>query len=385
LLAYLASFFFLGSRHTLFYLLIALPGIFLLTDLRRLLQDQYRVPVSLVLVFVSYFALSSLWSKDGAIVDGAKLALCVICLMVTVHSTMNILSDSGDRIRRFILIAGSCSAIFFCVLFVGKMFVSGEYSSILSARYTLRALSGSGDNNPINTAIYFGVIVLAAWWTFPGSRPWTKLGLLLVTGASVTVMFLTQSRGPFLSLFVVLFTLSVFRRHRDDLMLWGIAAATGVAAVLWLDLIPSIMERAGSPNYRTGIWLHVIESIKDNLLFGRGFGDSADIPISLGNGGVVTVGHSHSSILETFRIGGLIGGVLFLTMVFSIAHRSLRKSPGGCFFVLWLFFGLLCLSTNGRLPLRRPSIEWFALWIPLFFVLFTPNETTAERQPVMIS
>ena len=354
-------------------------------DLRCLLQDQHRISVLLVLAFEGFFAMSSLWSVDGKIIDGLKLALSVICLMVAVHSTMNMRSDSAAWIRRIILIAGSCAAVFYCVLFISKVLVSGDYAAVLSTRHTLRTLSGIGDSNPINTAIYFGVIALAAWWTFPQHRPWTKLGLLLVMGACVALMFLTQSRGSFLSLIVVLSTLSIFRRHRDDMILWGIVVTTSMAVVLWFDLIPSIVDRAGSPNYRAGIWLHAIEAIKDNLLFGQGLGDSADIPIPVENYGVVTVSHSHSSILETFRVGGLVGGSVFLVMIFAIARRSLKNNPECCFFVLWLFFGLLCLSTNGRLPLRRPSIEWFALWIPLFFALFTPIEATADQQPVMPS
>lgn len=378
LLTYLASHFFPGSSKTIFYLLVAIPSIVLAVDLRHLLQGTHRVSASVLLLFVTYFALSSLWSSEGQIVGGMKLALCVIALMLATHSTMSLRQDSPSLIRGFILMVGTIAVGLYCAAFIGKAVVAAGYTELLAPRYTLRMLIGSGDNNPINTAIYFGVIALAAWETFPQAHSWKRFGLLFLIVGCIALMFLTQSRGPFLSLAIVLFTFSILRRHRDDLVLWGAVAVAGLIAVAYFDLIPAITDRAVSPNYRGEIWRHSLALIKDNLYFGQGLGDSADIPISVDNGDIAIVGHSHSSILETFRVGGITGGLLFLAMVLSIIRQSLKKGIECWFFVLWLAFGLLCLSTNGRLPFIRPSIEWFAFWIPLFFIAFAPTAATAE-------
>jgi hypothetical protein len=378
LLAYLASFFFLSSSHqkTIFYLLVAAPSLFLLLDFRQVCRE-YRTPLSLFLVFLTYFSLSALWSDNGSLLNGLKIALCVISLMLAVHSTMNLRADSAAQIIYFILIVGSCAACLYCFMIVIQIVAATDYSTIWSQRYSLRILSGWGDSNPINTAIYFSVVTLAAWWCFPQKNLLAKSGLLLLIGACMILIFLTQSRGPFLSLIIVLSLISLMRRQRDDLILWLIALTTGVVAVLYFNLVPLIVDRAGSPNYRIEIWLKSIEIVKENLFFGQGLGDSAAINISIENVDIATVTHSHSSILETFRVGGLIGGLLFLVMVISITCQSLRKMRGRCFFVYWLVLGVLCLSTNGRLPLIRPSIEWFAFWMPLFLIFFTP----AGHQP----
>ena len=377
LLAYLASFFFLGSsaQKTLFYLLVAAPSIILFIDLPRLLRREHRVPTLFVLIFVTYFALSSLWSSEGTFANGLKLALCIICLLLAIHSTMSMRNDSELLFQHFILIVGTCAASLYLFFFIGDAFRTTEHSTLLANRYTLRMLSGQGDGNPINSAMYFGLVVLAAWWTFPHRSPWEKLGLLVSIGASVTIMLITQSRGPLLSLVVVLALTSALRRSRDDLALWGLASVAGLAAVISFNLAPQILDRAGSPSYRFDIWRNAIELIKANLFFGQGLGEAADIPFLVDGHGVVTVGHSHSSVLETFRVGGLVGGFSFLAMVLAIACRSLRLGKGNCFFVFWLVYGLLCLSTNGRLPFIRPSIEWFAFWVPLFLVLFSPGGT----------
>ena len=382
LLAYLASFFFLGptSQKTLFYLVVAAPSIILFADFRRLLQEEQRISVLVALIFLAYFSSSALWSVDGRVANGLKLALCIICLMLAVHSTMSMRNDSGTLVRHFILIVGACAVCAYLFMIAGKTLGASGYSAMVSERLSLRALSGWGDNNPINSAMYIGLVPLAAWWSFDKSRPLAKIGLLFLIASGMAIMFLTKSRGPLLSLTVTLFLISALRRNKDDLILWGVIVSSSIAAVLSFDLIPLIVDRATSPNYRLGIWMNAIELIKQNLFFGQGLGDSADIALSIDNSDVVIVSHSHSSILETFRVGGIVGGLLFLAMLVSITCRLPEKNSERCFFVFWLVFGLLCLSTNGRIPLIRPSIEWFAFWVPLFFVVFCPAKACNNAQ-----
>lgn len=379
LLTYIASFFFIGpsQQKTLFYLLVAAPSIFLLVDFREILKN-HRTSLSCILLFVAYFALSSLWSDEGSLLNGLKLALCFICLLLAVHSTMNLRFDSEKQVRYFILIVGVVAACFYFFLIASKITASAEHTTIWSERHSLHTSGGWGDSNPINSAIYFGLVTLAAWWNFPQGSRLTKVCLLLLIVTCMALMLLTKSRGPLVSLVLVISLISLLRRHKADLVLWGAALITGTLAITYFDLVPLIVDRASSPNYRVGIWLNAIEQIKDNPLFGRGLGDSANIPIFIKDDKIVTVGHSHSSILETFRVGGLIGGALFFAMVLSIAHQSLRKNKECAFPILWLFFGLLCLSTNGRLPFIRPSVEWFAFWIPLFLALFTPVKASTD-------
>lgn len=382
LLIYLASFFFLApsQQKTFFYLLVAAPGLALFCDFRLLLR-YYKIPVSCVLAFLVYFCFSSLWSVDGQLVDGLKLALCIASLMLAVHSTMSVRNNSGAEMRYFILAVGYCAAFFYVFIVIFEMLDAAGYSAMLSGRLSLSILSGWGDGNPINTAIYFGLVVLVAWWEFPNGCLLNKVGLLFLIIVSSVIIVFTQSRGPFLALALTLVLMSALRRSRDDLFLWGGVLLAGVAAIANFNLLQLILERSAAPNYRVEIWLYAIELIKTNLIFGQGLGDAANIPISLGGGGgggdVVIFSHAHSSIIDTLRVGGLVGWGLFLVMVLTIACRCFRISGGGCFYIFWLGYGLLCLSTNGRLPFMRPSVEWFAFWMPLFFCLFQPDRASS--------
>ncbi len=372
LLGYLISFFFLGAseQKTAFYLLVALPSLFLLADLRNIFRDN-RLSAFLVIVFVAYFSLSSLWSADVAFLSGLKVALSIGCLMIAANAMANLRSDSATLICYWVMVVGVAASLFYIVSGVIRMGAIGEYSSMLAGRYSLRDLSGWGDGNPINSAVYFGLVVLLAWWLFPNSRSPIKLALVVVITACAAIMFLSKSRGPILSLAIVLLFVSLVRRSKADLMLGGGLVGFCSIAVIHFDLMPLVLDRANSPNYRIEIWLETIELIKKNLLFGQGVGQAADIPFLVDGQVRVTVSHSHSSLLEAFRLGGLVGGALFLAVVVSVLRRSMAISKDHGFFAVWLIYGLLCLGTNGRSVFIRPSIEWFCFWIPLFLALFS--------------
>lgn len=381
LFAYIASFFFFSGtlQKTLFYLLVALPSLALLPDLGQILRGAYKLPVLSVLSFLIYFAASTLWSDDGQLGDGLKLFVCIACLMVAVHSSSRLSVNISRRVLAFILITGSLASVFYALFFAVQLATAEEYRSVLANRHSLRTLSGWGDSNPINSSLYFGTVVLAAWWSFPKKRPLVKAGLVLLISTSLVLMLLTKSRGPIASLLVALLVITLCRRQRDDWILWGIALAASLAAMARHDLIALILDRVGSPNYRAGIWMHAIQIIRDNIYFGQGVGTSAQIPIPVDQG-VVIVGHSHSSLIETFRVGGMLGGGLFLVMLYSVIRISWKADGDQLFFLAWLTFGLLCLSTNGRLPFIRPSVEWFAFWLPLFFLLFASARTNFDSQ-----
>jgi O-antigen ligase len=380
LLGYLAAFYFLGpsAQKTLFYLAVALPGCLLLPDLARVLQQDKQGAVKSFLFVVSYYALSALWSEKGELLDGVKRSASLVCLMLAISSGAKLQPNAANWTRRFMLAIGAVAITYYCTA-LGMNIASSsiDLPQLLAQRHSLREIGGIGDSNPINGAIYLGVVILAAWWVFPHCPPIEKLGLLALIACGTGLMFLTQSRGPFLSLGATLSLIVITRRHRDDLVAAAFVLAAGVAAVVLLELLPTITGRITAPNYRLDIWSHAIGLIKENPYFGQGLGTSAEIPV-VSHGRDFVVGHSHSSILETFRVGGITGGLAFLVMIFCNLRTTVQASDERRFFLFWLLFGTLCLSTNGRLPIIRPSVEWFAFWIPMFLASLTHATTTTN-------
>lgn len=361
---YLISIYFLDSsqQKTIFYLVCALPGLLLFPRFLVLLR-QLRWPVLSVFAFLIYFSLSALWSGSEAVKDAVKFSLYILCLLLCIEAVMRSGERSAERVICFFIILGGISAIFY---FAVLMLRGSDFSLLLAGRFSLKELSGWGEDNPISSAVYFGVPVLAAWWMLPDVRWPKRIALACVIVLCVALMFISKSRGPMLSLWITLGAISLYRRDKVDLYLWGSVLLFSFGLLIFTDVWSILHARLEQPNYRSGIWMNALSIIQENFWLGQGFGRSVEIPMSNGS----TVTHSHSSVIEVFRVGGVIGGCLFGVMLLLCLGRLFPKDSAGWFFASWILFGLLCLSTNGRLPLGRPAIEWFCFWIPLFFTLF---------------
>jgi O-antigen ligase len=370
-LVFLASSFFLGGsrQKTVFYMLVAVPSLLLFVRFGSLLRENIR-PVISVLAFMTYFSLSSLWSGEASesLEDALKFSLSILCLMLGAEAVSG--RFSPDVIARFIVWVGAAAACFYTAMI---LWIGHEPVALLTARSSFQSLSGWGVSNPISSAIYLGVSTLAAWWVIPNRSRSIQLGLVLLIVINVVLLFLTKSRGPMLALFITLLLLSLYRRSREDILLL-VAGCLGVLVIMFsADIFSIVMQRATAPNYRMEIWGQALEQVRKNLAFGQGFGHNANIEI-LEN---VSVTHAHASVLEIFRVGGLIGGSLFLGVLYFFTKDSVSNRRG-MFFLLWLIFGLLCLSTNGRMVLSRPSIEWFCFWMPLFLLYFSMQYKSVE-------
>lgn len=368
---FLASSFFLASsrQKTVFYMLVAVPSLLLFVRFGSLLRANTR-PLVAVLAFLAYFSLSSLWSGEASesLEDALKFSLSILCLMLGAEAASS--RFSPDAMARFIVWIGFAAAFFYTLMILWK---GPDFVALLASRSSFQSLSGWGVSNPISSAIYLCVVVLAAWWLLPNKPRHIQFGLVLLIAVSVVLVFLTKSRGPMLALFATLLLLSFCRRSREDVLLLVFGCLAALVIILTTDVFSIAMQRATAPNYRLEIWGQALEQVRYSLFFGQGFGHNANIEILPS----VSVTHSHASVLEVFRVGGLIGGGLFLSVLFYLAKDSI-SSRRGMFFLLWLIFGLLCLSTNGRMLLGRPSIEWFCFWIPLFLLYFSTRHHPVE-------
>lgn len=361
-LIFLCSAFFLGGgqQKTIFYILVALPSLFLLGRIKDFLKADSLALFS-VFFFMGYFSVNAFFLSGVDSMQAAlKFSLYVLCLMVAIDSVVSRFSVS--TVPALIAAAAAVAAIAcFAAVLIGDLPVR----HLLAERFSLKEMAGWGTDNPITSAVVFGLAVLSAWWLFP-RRPWyIQMMLILLMFASLLLIFISKSRGPLVALACSVFLLVVFRRSRADFLLAAGLALTVLASLFLLNLDDVAASRAVEPNYRLGIWVQALERIREHWLFGQGF--ESDALIMLSNGHTV-VTHSHSFVLEVFRQGGGVGGGVFLLMLVLLLRRALSAQVG--FFLLWFIYGALCLSTNGRMVLSRPSVEWFSFWLPLFFVYF---------------
>jgi O-antigen ligase len=376
-LVHLATWFFLRSsqQKTFFYLLIALPALFLSSRLYQLSRTDARAIVSFIL-FLGYFALSSCWG-EGTFSDAVKSWGLLLCLLLAIEATIR--RFDTEFLASFITIIGG--AIIFIHGFASLLSDTGV-SSIISGRFSLDVTYGWGRDNPIDSAIILGLPIISAWWLFPMKSWFSKILLSLVIICGAALIFFTQSRGPILALGASLLILTLIRRNRSDIILMLSGCILLIALFMlffFMHFEEHVNTRVSAPNYRIYIWKESITQFLAHFWTGQGFGHRARIPITPAE----TVSHAHSFVLEILRTGGIIGGALFFIMLFFMLNRSIFKSTrfksAGFFFLLWLIFGALCLLTNGRLLLTSPwYIECFAFWIPLLCLHFSPHSRITD-------
>jgi hypothetical protein len=358
LLAYWFSFYLLdgGKRRTVFFVLTLLVLPYILSCLRGLLR---RMPMLLptFFIFSTYFSFSALWG-NGDWLDVVKNAFFILVLMMAIE--MNAHKLRQDFVADFWIVAGGV-----VVLIYGAMLYF--FPEKAGGRLSFDDFVYWASSHPIDCANVLGLPIIAAWHAFPDkSSRWIQAILLLVMAVCFALMFATSSRGPILSLCIVVTGMATIRRRKEDIVLLAFFLVVGGSIALHWDFVQRLM----SENHRLEIWKGIFEQFRGNWLFGSGLGITADIPITTHE----AVSMSHNSFLEILRQGGIVGGILFLFMTFCAPIKAYINRERR-FFLFWLLYGALCLSSNGRFLITQPGrVEILSFWAPLF-LLFLARDT----------
>lgn len=363
---YLGCFFVLSSSKILsfFLVFVVLPVLFLcLVSKFRCMQDKRAIFICAA--FLGYLSLSSLWG-EGGFFKAIRYSVCILCLMISVEVVSQ--KYSANFIIKSIIFAGFIAALSFIVVILGP---GHDLITFVMERVSLYEISRWGNKNPIDSAVIIGIPVIAAWYFFPGRKIHVQLLLIVTIILCSLFMLATQSRGPVLAVAITLLCIVLYRREKGDFFLLVLfAVLICIAFTLFNTFSDTFVDRFKQENYRLLVWHEALKLFMDHWAFGQGYGTSAKILIIPPSGSVT---HAHNTAIEILRIGGIIGGVLFVYMFVSMVRFSYIRYRNK-FFLFWLLFGLLCLSTNGRLPLVYPGdVEFFAFWLPFLLFYFQKN------------
>lgn len=316
----------------------------------RSIRFEPDIGLFLVIALVFYAALSALWS--GA---GAQSLMKAVALSVNVFGVFVLLGVVGFAAMvdtaiagLFALIAGS---LFLVVLFpeiaiLETWMHAGQWQGIFDQKQTLgitsaillfvSAMRWSAQTSAAGR-VYHGIVMLAAVICLIGSG--SRGGGILAGGA------------------VVLSLMASWNRQAEVLMGWIPAAATLVAAGLYLtlfvtghDYIP-IGDAEIDFTERTQIWKHAIDYMSlGGILFGsgiNGFWSRKEVEdMFLGAHGWF-LDNFHSGYLAVFTECGLIGAMLFVAVTALLVARSapsrLMSDANGRRSEQTLVFGFLAL------------------------------------------
>lgn len=223
-------------------------------------------------------------------------------------------------------------------------------------------------DRPIDEAIFSGVLLLGCcWFIFEQKAISYKLLYAGLSVPFIIVLLLAKSRGPQLAFILTVPLISYCLNIKVKQFFLYIIILVFVLGglLLWTDSAGKIFSRGAHFPYRSQIWLASLQEGLEYFWFGQGASHKPSIEINTGE----KFTHSHNILLAIFRMGGIVGILLFLTnFVLCLSACYKQRSSIIGFWGIWLCFGFICHLTNGQYPLTRPTSLWFAYWMPVFFI-----------------
>ncbi len=213
--------------------------------------------------------------------------------------------------------------------------------------------------HPINYGIAVGAlcIVLGMYWIRISndgasvSRNIVGIGLI----AGLTALILSGSRGPILSVFVVLgfsFLIHARKRRVSPGTKKILAAAIGFAVIgIAVMVARSVMEYQSEPHHSLGLRAQILSETLQQIMrtpwFGLGIDQAGEFYAGLGLP-TTDVNHAHNSLLNAVLEMGILGGLAFLWVFFTLARRFYQRNADyACQLALAILgFFFLCSMTQ---------------------------------------
>jgi len=382
LLAFVAGFFFSptpGTHEQIFLFLVNLPVVLLLACCWKRLQFDLSEPFFLfTLAVLFYLALSSLWSPKfelATLVYFGRRILTLLSLFVAVLLVVRRFPDFEKLLVWVLVLLASISAVFVLIHHFHEVNSRFALLSITKGSF----LSLGRYNTTIRVGWIWGGSCLCTLWLFMRIRGWTSLLLAFLFVPQFILFILTLSRGPLLAFLLsglIVFVLNIRSFQEKKKLLIILAFLTvAIASLVGFDLTDKLTHgftRGWTPDtglsglsHRLEIWQAVVQETRGSFILGQGF--ARKVPVTVASG--MQFPHSHNFLVSVFRFSGLLGVLLVgmhlsVCLWISISHKNHRTRIWG----LLLFYGCLCLLTNGKYPLAGLSEFWFIYWLPICMI-----------------
>lgn len=357
-----AGFFFMDTdlHRNVFYLSLpfSLMLIFRHADEIKFCYTKKKSVILPVILFLSYLALSLLWSEtteEGREFDKAKILIFLPVSMLTVFLMVRKNNDIYD---------------WFVGSFVAGAFISAVYL-ILEYYITADAgrLEGMGRAENSVMAGYLYSIALLALVCHKGVARLAWTYRAPIAAILLAVMLLTLSRGPLLALAVSTVAVMIYKKQymfvASGVLLIAICVITILASGA-RQYIP-IINRGDTG--RPQVWEQTIENIREKPIFGHGIGSKFFYTYKQGRG-VEKASHPHSLYFSTLVQGGVVGLILLLWVQAMLFCKSIRlaQQTGE----LWPFATIVTCYTLGLYDFggayTNMNVMWLSLWLQIALI-----------------
>lgn len=344
------------AHNNYFYLVVLLPFILLARSLK---EEFYYIAKSKifisVILLVSYLALTVVLNISSApLTEPIKPLRHWFSFLVFFFLCVLLFSkyDLEEKMKCVSLWAAIWGGLSILLFFYDKPFAE-------------RLIFSGRVESPIFGACTYAIPFLILM--FSEKKPVKALRICALFVLFLCIIF-AQSRGPILALLVAVVAGLIVQSRRIIPVLIGFSGM-----VLWLLNYMKLISwgRIFWPDsgYRIPIWKQVIlESIKNGAwLFGHGMAANETVTITPD----LSFLHAHSGYLGTFFVGGIIGVVLLLNMVFHITKQSLtiKSVRQNSLAISLIVFALLAIATDAHKLLTGPHPVWFFFWLPVAYLV----------------
>lgn len=203
--------------------------------------------------------------------------------------------------------------------------------------------------NPNYLAGLMMVSILAAAY-LEMSKNATRFYCIVVSIINCITLYLTGSMSTWVALLIGFSVMLLVMRHHITIGIIFMLSAIGILVLLNSpELFPRLQEADTTISVRFDIIDKVVQNIKENPLFGRGFLSCWHLNIS-SELNDARLWHAHNLVLECLVSFGIIGtlplGTAFVILFrkLSLAHDKLKDNFGATSFVIALIVGALAHS-----------------------------------------
>lgn len=262
----------------------------------------------------------------------------------------------------------SCFSIF--------LFYSLDYQPLPEHR--LYAIGGL--NNPVVSAISYGT-ALTICLTFLSESRERSLSLLtsLASLILIAAIILSGTRSVWPGLFTAVLILIVLipkTRHTTiKLVTVSLSFVLLVGAALYLSSYSEVILKR-STSFRPEIWAATLSQWRANGIFlGAGIHSTINLVLP-----PHTFMHPHSVYLSTLYYGGVVGLLLFSTLISRLIWVLAYKADPIVrnYAISLLGFGLVTLIFDGNRIIEKVDYLWLCFWLPVSLTLLAELKFKAE-------
>lgn len=302
---------------------IMILGLFVELVIRK--KKLNKTLLLLILCFSTYILVSNFYLNNSLVPSIGTMEL-ITCLMFIILVTLQI-----NSYEKFL----TCIKYFYFFSYVIVLIGIFEFINSYFLYSEIIRIS-SIFTNPITFSVYAAVnliigIYILKYSLFPINRKFTKILLVLL----LVVIFLAMSRATWIGLSVVFLILFIKEKTLGKLR-YLLVFSIGIL-IVFLALPSDIFYAAQtrlftafdtsdpSTSYRLSLFIATFHMIKDNFLIGSGFGSFLGLVSYYAPDLFSTrITHPHNSYLELLQTSGLVGTILFFTIIFYVVRNSIR-------------------------------------------------------------